>query len=140
MGKAFVQATRGLLQLAPENRTSMADLLKAVRPQPLLPVFKKAAGERGPFTLLQGRVEDDLLRLLRADPAWNGSLKAFRRCGRVEEEGFCGDAPPDTPTVNNIKCARKLRARSVRAFMAAYRKKKLRSLRAGIVRRTANVS
>ena len=72
----------------------MAYLLQAWPHQPLLrPVVKMAVGDRGPFTLLQGRVEDDLLRLLQADGLER--VPEGLACG-----GFCGDALPDTPTVN----------------------------------------
>jgi len=138
-GAAFAEAVRELFQPAPETRITALEFERRGEASPVLrPLFRMAHGGRGPFSLVQGTVENDLLRLLQTDPAWRGSLQALRAQAegeegclcmapeekklKTEEVGYCGDKPPDTLTCNGIDCHEKLRAKTVSALVAAFRK------------------
>ena len=70
---------RGLLQLAPDERmTCDAALGHPLFATELAPIVSVAAADRGSFSVVQGKLEPQLLEWLQADPYWTHIINVLR--------------------------------------------------------------
>ena len=130
----LVQMLTSLLHLEPESRHPCAKVEALMAESAVLQVMlAKAPARRGDFSVVQGQLEDHILRWLQADPLWG---EVAVPCGQAfvgmaseeadfksEEGGFVGRSPPECMVCNTVDMSRPLKAKRVAAWVRCFLKR-----------------
>ena len=110
---------------------------------PLKPIAWAIPAGRGPFTWVQGRVDDKVKKWIQADPHWKvlvqqistGACKSRGRCCtemeqafKHEEGSYADHDPPACTQCTNLDCSRPTPALRLAAFLRAFRRANLQWL------------